>query len=165
MNPTLAIKAQTRIDTITAGLQVTGSAQEPDIAFISTPSLPQDEILSRILFGENVANLSATQAIQLAAALNGLRGGGGGLNPMGKLQGATGIDRIGIVGGDEETGRGTSLAVGQRISNNIYVEIITDSRGFTATQLEIALSRTLSLLSKTGTNAGSSANLRYSKDY
>ena len=165
MNPTLAIKAETRIDTVTAGLQVTGSAQQPDIAFISTPSLPQDEILSRILFGDNVANLSATQAIQLAAALNGLRGGSGGLNPMGKLQGATGIDRIGIVGGDEQTGRGTSLAVGQRISNDIYVEIITDSRGFTATQLEIALSKTLSLLSKTGTNAGSSANLRYSKDY
>lgn len=165
MNPTLAIKAETRIDTVTAGLQVTGSAQQPDIAFISTPSLPQDEILSRILFGDNVANLSATQAIQLAAALNGLRGGSGGLNPMGKLQGATGIDRIGIVSGDEQTGRGTSLAVGQRISNDIYVEIITDSRGFTATQLEIALSKTLSLLSKTGTNAGSSANLRYSKDY
>ena len=165
MNPTLQIKAQTRIDTVTAGIQVTGSAQQPDIAFISTPTLPQDEILARILFGDNVANLSAVQAVQLAAALNGLRGGSGGLNPMGKLQGASGIDRIGIVGGDETTGRGTSLAVGQHISNNIYVEVITDSKGFTATQLEIALSKALSLLSRTGTNAGSSANLRYSKDY
>ncbi|MEC3951239.1 translocation/assembly module TamB domain-containing protein [Sphingobium sp. HWE2-09] len=165
MNPILAIKAQTRIDTVTAGIQVSGSAQQPDIAFISTPTLPQDEILSRILFGDNVANLSPMQAVQLAAALNGLRGGSGGLNPMGKLQGASGIDRIGIVGGDDTTGRGTSLAVGQHISNNIYVEVITDSKGFTATQLEIALSKTLSLLSKTGTNAGSSANLRYSKDY
>ena len=164
-NPTLQITAQTRIDTVTAGIRVTGSAQQPDISFISTPTLPQDEILSRILFGDNVANLSAMQAVQLAAALNGLRGGSGGLNPMGKLQGATGLDRIGIVGGDEATGRGTSLAVGQHISNNIYVEVITDSKGFTATQLEIALSKTLSLLSKTGTNAGSSANLRYSKDY
>lgn len=165
LNPTLQIKAQTRIDTVTAGIQVAGSAQQPDISFISTPTLPQDEILSRILFGDNVANLSPLQAVQLAAALNGLRGGGGGLNPMGKLQGASGIDRIGIVSGDEATGRGTSLAVGQHISNNIYVEVVTDSRGFTATQLEIALSRALSLLSKTGTNAGSSANLRYSKDY
>ncbi|MDO7836506.1 translocation/assembly module TamB domain-containing protein [Sphingobium sp. HBC34] len=165
LNPVLAIKAETRIDTVTAGIQVTGNAQQPSIAFISTPTLPQDEILSRILFGDNVANLSAVQAVQLAAALNGLRGGSGGLNPMGKLQNASGIDRIGIVGGDEATGRGTSLAVGQHISNNVYVEVITDSKGFTATQLEIALSRTLSLLSKTGTNAGSSANLRYSKDY
>ena len=164
-NPTLQITAETQIDTVSAGIRVTGSAQQPDISFISTPTLPQDEILARILFGDNVANLSAVQAVQLAAALNGLRGGSGGLNPMGKLQGATGLDRIGIVGGDEATGRGTSLAVGQHISNNIYVEVITDSKGFTATQLEIALSKTLSLLSKTGTNAGSSANLRYSKDY
>jgi translocation and assembly module TamB len=84
---------------------------------------------------------------------------------MGKLQGASGLDRIGIVGGDEDTGRGTSLAVGQHISNNIYVEVVTDSKGFTATQLEVALSKTLSILSKTGTNAGSSAALRYSRDY
>ncbi|AMK19371.1 MULTISPECIES: translocation/assembly module TamB domain-containing protein [Sphingobium] len=165
MNPVLAIRAETRINTVTAGIAVGGTAQRPDISFVSTPSLPQDEILARILFGDNVANLSATQAIQLAAALNGLRGGGGGLNPMGKLQNASGVDRIGIVGGDDGTGRGTSLAVGQHISNNIYVEVITDPKGFTATQLEISLSRTLSLLSKTGTNAGSSANLRYSKDY
>nr|WP_087576023.1 translocation/assembly module TamB domain-containing protein [Sphingomonas sp. CDS-1] len=165
MNPALAIRADTRIDDVTAGIAVGGTAQRPDIAFVSTPTLPQDEILARILFGDNVANLSATQAIQLAAALNGLRGGGGGLNPMGKLQNASGVDRIGIVGGDEATGHGTSLSVGQHISNNIYVEVITDPKGFTATQLEISLSKTLSLLSKTGTNAGSSANLRYSKDY
>lgn len=165
MNPVLAIRAETRINTVAAGIAVGGTAQKPDISFISTPTLPQDEILARILFGDNVANLSATQAIQLAAALNGLRGGGGGLNPMGKLQNASGVDRIGIVGGDKDTGRGASLAVGQHISNNIYVEVITDPKGFTATQLEISLSKTLSLLSKTGTNAGSSANLRYSKDY
>ncbi|HKT77435.1 MAG TPA: translocation/assembly module TamB domain-containing protein, partial [Sphingobium sp.] len=145
MNPSLAIRAETRINTVTAGIAVGGTAQRPDISFVSTPTLPQDEILARILFGDNVANLSAVQAIQLAAALNGLRGGGGGLNPMGKLQNASGVDRIGIVGGDEATGRGTSIAVGQHISNNIYVEVITDPKGFTATQLEISLSKTLSL--------------------
>lgn len=165
MNPTLAIRAVTRVDTVEAGIAVAGSAQRPDITFVSTPTLPQDEILARILFGDNVANLSPMQAVQLGIALNGLRGGSGGLNPMGKLQNASGVDRIGIVSGDEASGRGTSLAVGQHISNNVYVEVLTDSKGFTATQLEVALSKTLSLLSKTGTNTGSSANLRYSKDY
>jgi translocation and assembly module TamB len=165
LNPSLSIRAMTRVDDVSAGISVAGTAQRPDITFVSTPTLPQDEILARILFGDDVANLSPTQAVQLGIALNGLRGGGGGLNPMGKLQGASGVDRIGIVNGDEESGRGTSLAVGQHISNNVYVEVLTDSKGFTATQLEIALSKTLSLLSKTGTNTGSSANLRYSKDY
>jgi translocation and assembly module TamB len=164
-NPTLNIRAETTIDSVTAAIVVGGTAQQPDIAFSSTPSLPQDEILSRILFGSNVANLSATQAIQLAVALNGLRGSGGGLNPMGKLQNASGVDRLRILGSDEASGRGTALAVGQHISNNVYVEIITDAKGFTATQLEVSLSKALSLLSKTGGNSGSSANLRYSKDY
>src|SRR3546814_15768544 len=85
-------------------LNISGRAQNPQIAFTSTPSLPQDEVMSRILFGESVTNLSATQAIQLAASLNSLRGGGGGLNPLGKLQSAAGIDRLRILGSDPATG-------------------------------------------------------------
>jgi translocation and assembly module TamB len=122
-------------------------------------------VLSRILFGSNIANLSATQAIQLAAALNGLRGGGGGLNPLGKLQGASGISRLRILGADSATGRGTSLAAGQYLTNNVYVEIITDAKGFAATQIEIALTKAFSILSQTGGASGTSANLRYSRDY
>lgn len=164
-NPSIAIRASTTVENVSAILTVTGTAQRPEVAFSSTPSLPQDEVLSRILFGSNVANLSATQAIQLAAALNSLSGSGGGLNPLGKLQNASGIDRLRILGADSATGRGTSLAAGQYLTNNVYVEIITDAKGFTATQLEVALSKTLSILSKTGSATGTSANLRYSKDY
>ena len=51
------------------------------------------------------------------------------------------------------------------ISNDIYIEIITDARGFTATQLEVALSRSLSVLSQAGSFSGTSVNVRYSKDY
>jgi translocation and assembly module TamB len=52
------------------------------------------------------------------------------------------------------------------LSDDIYIEIVTDARGFTATQLEIALSRSLSLLSQFGTSSGATnVNLRYSKDY
>src|SRR3546814_19740181 len=86
-------------------LNISGRAQNPQIAFTSTPSLPQDEVMSRILFGESVTNLSATQAIQLAASLNSLRGGGGGLNPLGKLQSAAGIDRLRILGSDRSEER------------------------------------------------------------
>jgi translocation and assembly module TamB len=164
-NPTVSIKASTTVDNVSAILNVTGTGQNPQIAFTSTPSLPQDEVLSRILFGSNIANLSATQAIQLAAALNGLRGGGGGLNPLGKLQGASGISRLRILGADSATGRGTSLAAGQYLTNNVYVEIITDAKGFAATQIEIALTKAFSILSQTGGASGTSANLRYSRDY
>jgi translocation and assembly module TamB len=164
-NPTIDIGATTTTEGVTAILNVTGTAEAPRIAFTSTPALPQEEVLSRILFGSTVTNLNATEAIQLAAALNSLRGQGGGLNPLGKLRSATGIDRLRILSADETTGRGTALSAGKYITNDIYVEIITDARGYTATQLEVALSRALSILSQTGSFGGSSVSVKYSKDY
>jgi translocation and assembly module TamB len=165
-DPDINIQATTTTDGITAVINVTGTGQRPQISFTSTPTLPQDEVLSRLLFGTNPENLSATEAIQLAAALNSLRGsGGGGLNPLGKLRSATGFDRLRVLGADEATGRGTSLAAGKYLTDNIYVEIVTDARGFTATQLQIALTRTLSLLTQTGSFGGSAASLRYSRDF
>lgn len=165
-DPDINIQATTTTNGITAVINVTGTGQRPQISFTSTPALPQDEVLSRLLFGTSPANLSATEAIQLASALNGLRGsGGGGLNPLGTLRSATGFDRLRVLGADEAGGRGTSLAAGKYLTDDIYIEIVTDARGFTATQLEIALTRALSLLTSTGSFGGSSASLRYSKDY
>jgi translocation and assembly module TamB len=164
-NPQLDIAASTTVEGVSATITIGGYAQRPQISFTSTPALPQDEVLSRLLFGTSITSLSPTQAIQLAAALNSLRGSGGGLNPLGKLRGLAGIDRLRVLGADQSAGRGTALAAGKYISNNIYVEIVTDARGFTATQLEISLSRALSVLSQTGSFGGSNVSLRYKKVY
>jgi translocation and assembly module TamB len=164
-DPQLDLSATTTVEGVTAKIVIGGHALNPQVSFTSTPTLPQDEVLSRLLFGSSVTNLSPTQAIQLAAALNSLRGSGGGLNPLGKLRSASGIDRLRVLGADKTAGRGTALAAGQYISNDIYVEVITDARGFTATQIEVALSKALSVLSQTGSFGGSNVSLRYSKDY
>jgi translocation and assembly module TamB len=164
-DPQLDLSASTTVEGITATILIGGHALNPQVTFTSTPTLPQDEVLSRLLFGSSVTSLSPTQALQLAAALNSLRGSGGGLNPLGKLRSASGIDRLRVLGADKTAGRGTALAAGQYISNDIYVEVITDARGFTATQLEVALSKALSVLSQTGSFGGSNVSLRYSKDY
>ncbi len=164
-DPDIDILATTTADGVTANITISGTGNRPQIAFSSTPALPQDEVLSRLLFGTNPANLSATEAIQLAAALNSLRpSSGGGLNPLGKLRSATGFDRLRIVGAGE-TGGGTGLAAGKYLTDNIYVEIVTDARGFTATQLEIALTKALKLLTSAGSFGGSDVKLKYSKDY
>jgi translocation and assembly module TamB len=164
-DPTIDISASTTTNGINAIINITGTGQRPQVAFTSSPALPQDEVLSRLLFGSSPQNLSATEAIQLAAALNSLRGGGGGLNPLGKLRSAAGIDRLRILSADQASGRGTALAAGKYITDNIYVEIITDAKGFTATQLEIALTRSLSILSQTGSFTGSGASVKYQKDF
>jgi translocation and assembly module TamB len=164
-DPDINILATTTNDNVTFNIAITGTGQRPQIAFTSTPSLPQDEVVSRLLFGTNPENLSATEAIQLAAALNSLRGSGGGLNPLGKLRSATGFDRLRVLGADEASGRGTSLAAGKYLTDDIYIEIVTDARGFTATQLTIALTRAISVLSQAGSFGGSNVQLRYSRDF
>lgn len=164
-DPQLNIIASTTAEGVTANIDIGGSAQTPVIQFTSIPNLPQDEVLSRLLFGGSVTSLSAIEAVQLAAALNSLRGGGTGLNPIGQLRRAAGIDRLRVLGADDATGRGTALSAGKYITRDIYIEIITDARGFTATQLEIALTRALSILSSTASAGGSNVSLRYSRDY
>ena len=161
----IELSASATIDNVDVSINVSGSSTNPQIAFSSSPGLPQDEIVSRILFGSSVTQISAIQAVQLAASLNSLRGGGGGLNPLGRLRSATGIDRLRIIDADTATGHGTAVAAGMYLSDDIYVEIITDAKGYTATQIEISLSRTLSLLSQFGTNSGTNVNIRYHREY
>ena len=165
LDPDLQITADTSVEGVTATINIGGTATRPQISFTSTPVLPQDEVLSRLLFGSSVTSLSPTQALQLAAALNSLREGGGGVNPLGKLRGASGLDRLRVLGADQATGRGTSLAAGKYISNRVFVEVITDTKGFTQTQLTIALSKALSILSQAGGVTGPAVTLRYSKQY
>jgi translocation and assembly module TamB len=164
-DPTIAMVATEDIEDVTVNVNVAGRATDPQITFSSVPGLPQDEILSRILFGSSIASISTLQAVQLAASLNSLRGSGGGLNPLGKLRSASGIDRLRILGPDEATGRGTALAAGQYLTDDIYIELITDTRGFTATQLEVSLTPWLSVLSQAGGSGVSNLNVRIKKNY
>lgn len=164
-NPSLRVSASSEVDGTTVRVNIAGTGNNPQITFSSTPALPQDEIMARILFGGSVAELSAIQAVQLAASLNTLRGGSGGLNPLGVLQSATGLDRLRILGADERTGRSTAVALGHYITNDVYVEIVTDARGFTATQIEISLTPALSVLSQFNSFGTSNVNVRYRKDY
>ncbi len=164
-NAVISLTAEDTINDVDITINVSGSVSNPRISFSSSPGLPQDEILSRILFGNSVGSLSALQAVQLAASLNSLRGSGGGLNPIGKLRAATGFDRLRILGADQTTGRGTAIAAGKYITNDIYLEIITDARGYTATQLEVALTPSLSILSRAGGTSGTNLTVRYKKSY
>jgi len=164
-DPAVAIAATDDIGDLAVSVRVSGRATDPQVTFSSTPALPDDEVLSRVLFGSSIANLSAIQAVQLASSLNALRASGGGLNPLGRLRSATGLSRLRILASDEASGRGTALAAGHYLTDDIYVELITDARGFTATQLEVSLTRWLSLLSQAGGSGANSVNLRIRKDY
>jgi translocation and assembly module TamB len=163
---TILIQAVSLSDGFEAGVVIEGTARRPTIGFTSNPPLPDDEVLARLLFGTSVADLNVTEAVQLATALASLRGGGnGGIDPVGRLRRASGLDRIRLTGGDATTGMGSGIAIGERIGRNLYVEIATDTRGNALTNLQFTLTRVLSLLVEVTTLGDASANLRYARDY
>ncbi|CAN5841654.1 hypothetical protein BH11PSE6_BH11PSE6_02350 [soil metagenome] len=164
-NPSLDIAANADSTGLSATIRVTGSAQRPDISFSSVPALPEDELLSRLLFGTSITNLSAPEALQLAAAVAALRDGSGGLNPINAVRRAAGLDRLRILAADPQTGAGTSVAAGKYITRRLFAEIITDGQGYSATRVEFQVTRWLSVLSSISTLGRQSVNLRASKDY
>jgi translocation and assembly module TamB len=122
-------------------------------------------VLSRLLFGSSITNISAVEALQLGAAVASLRGGGGGLDPINKLRSAIGLDRLRIVGSDPVTGRGTSIAVGKYLGRRFFVELVTDGQGYSATSLEFRVTKWLALLATISTVGNDSVNVKVSKDY
>jgi translocation and assembly module TamB len=164
-NPALDIEANADATGLNASIRVTGTALKPEIGFSSTPALPQDELLSRLLFGTSITNLSAPEALQLAAAVAALRSGDGGLNPINAVRRAAGLDRLRILPADPQTGQGTSVAAGKYVTRRLYAEIVTDGQGYSATRLEFQVTRWLSILSSISTLGRQSANVRVSRDY
>jgi translocation and assembly module TamB len=165
VNPQLDIAAEARVRGLAAQIRVTGRSQRPEILFASTPALPQDELLSRILFGTSITNLSAPEAVQLAAAVASLNDPGGGLDPINALRRSIGLDRLRILPADVTQGIGTQFAAGKYLGRRVYVEVVTDARGYSATIVEYQISRWLSLLSSISTIGRESVNVRVSRDY
>lgn len=163
-DPTLDIVAQGDTQGLSATIRVGGTGQKPDITFASVPALPQEELLSRLLFGTSITNLSAPEAVQLAAAVASMRGGAG-LNPINALRQAVGLDRLRILPADATTGQRTAVAAGKYISRRAFVEIITDGAGYSATRAEFQVTRWLSILSTLSSVGRQSAAVRISKDY
>lgn len=164
-DPRLDIAAEFEETGLTARVTVQGTASRPDIAFTSTPALPEEELLSRLLFGNSVTDISAPEALQLGAALASLRGGGGGLDPINKLRSAIGLDRLRIVPADPATDRETAIAVGKYFGRRFYAELVTDGKGYSATSLEFRITRWLSLLASVSSVGHQNVGVKASKDY
>jgi len=163
-DPRLNIRAETNVNDLAVAVTVTGNASQPIIDFSSVPALPEEELLARMLFGDGITNLSATDALQLGAAVASLRGGGG-MDPINRLRTSIGLDRLRIVPADPALDRGTAIALGKNFGRRFYAEIITDGRGYSATSLEFRVTSWLSILASIDTLSRGSLAGEYRKDY
>ncbi len=164
IDPQLDIAAEATRNGTDVTIAITGRSQASQIALSSEPDLPDEEILAQLLFGGSVTTLSATDAVQLAAALAALQGGGG-LDPIGNLRRSIGLDQLRIVAADPAIGQSTGVALGKYLGRRVYVELITDGQGYSATSVEYRVTSWLALLGTVSTIGRDSVLAEVSRDY
>jgi translocation and assembly module TamB len=151
----------TREDTsLTAVVKIQGTAAKPEITLTSKPELPSDEVLSQVLFGSSAAQLTPIEAAQLASALAALAGGGG-FDVIGNLRSFARLDRLAFA----ESATGMTVSGGKYVTDDVYVEIIGGGREGPAAQVEWRIRRTLSLVSRIGSQNDAKLSVRWRKDY
>jgi len=181
IDPTLDFTAQTTVLDVTAILKITGLADSPVFTLTSTPELPQDEILARLLFGESASQLSTLQVAEIGVALTSLSGSGTGLNPLVRIQKSLGLDRLAVGGGTSTTGNttntGATLEAGRYVSKRVYVGAKQSTTGATQLQVQVDLTKHLKLQSQLGNGTapvqgttpendpGSSVGISYQFEY
>ncbi|CAO4168688.1 Translocation/assembly module TamB domain-containing protein [Methylorubrum populi] len=155
--PDLDFAAETKAADVTARVNVTGSAAQPDFVLSSDPSLPQDEILSRILFKKAAAGLSPFQALQLAQAVAQLSGGAGGPDVFEAARKGLGLDSL-----DVSTGASGGPAVGasRYINDRISVGVKAGAKpADTAATINYDVTRRIKLNGEAGSDGRTSVGV------
>ncbi|MES1989358.1 MAG: translocation/assembly module TamB domain-containing protein [Pseudomonadota bacterium] len=150
----------------TGNINVAGNDAKPKITLTSTPSLPEDEILSRILFDKGVGELSAMETLQLARALAELSGvsiGGTGGGIMDRVQETLSLDVFRI---DSGASGATTVEAGKYIQEGIYVgleqgALASDS----AVKVEIEVTKQISVETNIGQNSSGDVGVNWKWDY
>ncbi|MDB5649140.1 MAG: hypothetical protein JWL62_660, partial [Hyphomicrobiales bacterium] len=158
--PDLDFSAQTLASDVTAIVTVTGPANEPSFAFSSQPDLPQDEVLSRILFSKASGGLSPFQALQLAQAASQFSGGGD--DSFERLRKSLGVDSLDIAAGAGGPGLGISRAIGDRVTVGVKAGATPSQTGLS---VDIDITRRLRVQSQLGSDGSTSVGVGAEWDY
>jgi translocation and assembly module TamB len=169
IDPTLDFTAQTTVADATTTLHITGLADSPQFELSSSPPLPQDEILARLLFGESASQLSALQVAQIGAALASLSGvGGTGPNPLARVQKSLGLDVLSVSGGSSgpqgAQNTGTIVEAGRYVSNRVFVAARESTTGFSQMEVDVDLSKHLKLQTRVGNGTATTQGITPEND-
>lgn len=161
MVPWILFEATTTQGDYNITLRLEGEATEPTLTITSSPDLPEEEVLARLLFNKGLSNLSPIQAAQLASAVASLAGKGG-EGIMSRLRQNFGLDDL-DVGTDDEGN--TTLKAGKYISDNVYSDVTIGGKKGTTVNLNLDLTSHITARGSVAADGDSSIGLFFEKDY
>ena len=162
VTPELDLVAETSAGGVTARISVTGPAAQPSFAITSTPALPEDEILSRVLFQQSSGSLSPFQALELANSVATLSGRG---DAFERLRRSLGVNSLNIT--SSASGNGSPvLGIGRAINDRISVGVTTGARPRdNGVSVNLDVTRHVRLQAGVDASGGSSAGVGAEWDY
>ncbi len=170
-DPLLAITGSREIGDITAMMQIEGYASNPKITFSSTPPLPQEEILARLIFGKGLESMSVTQSLLLANALSTFKGKNN-LNFTDKIRSAFGLDVLEFKErkapeGDDFESSSQLVSVGKQLSDKVYLSIdqSVSGEGGTVAKVQFDVTPTLKIEADVGGDKNSGLGFAWVKKY
>jgi len=151
---------------ITARLVLNGNISAPQCRLESTPPLPEDEILSHVLFKRDTSRISPYQAIQIASAAQQLSSGLSGPGFLYQFRRAVGVDTLELRESEVEDGD-SSVAAGKYITPELYVEVSSTLGGEGQTDMtaEYEINRHFSVETSAGPRMRPGIGLNWKTDY
>jgi translocation and assembly module TamB len=159
--PVVSVAASNESDGVTSFVRIDGPATEPVVSFTSSPPLPEEEVLSHLLFGRGIQNLSALQAAQLANAVATLAGRGG-VGIVGRLRQGFGLDDLDVQTSAEG---GATVRAGKYLGENLYTGVEVDDQGQSQINLNLDLSESVTVRARTGSSGDSGLGIFFERDY
>jgi translocation and assembly module TamB len=160
-DPFIRLVATTETEAGTViSIVVEGPAGEPEVRFLSVPELPQDEVLSQLIFGRDLQSISPLQAIQLASAISTLAGRGGGA--LDKLRANIGLDDFDVSTDEEGT---AAVRAGKYLSENVYTDVTVTSEGGTEVNLNLDLTDEITAKGSIDQDGETGIGIFFQRDY
>jgi translocation and assembly module TamB len=178
IDPALDIVAEASAADITADVTIAGLASAPTVTLSSTPPLPRDEILARLLFGTGVRQMTAGQGLELAEAAAAFSGGGPGM--LDRLRGGLGLDWLRLGQGPAgaassilnpsvvtpTTTSTTAVSAGKYIAPGVSVGVTQGvSPPTSKVTVEVDVGHHVTVDTEAGQNFGTGIGLNYNYDY
>lgn len=148
-------------DDIDAILNVAGTIERPEVELTSDPVLPEDEVLSRVLFGRSPSQLTALETARLAAALTQLSGGGG-FDLLGGIEQALGLDTFDVGSGASGDFEVTS---GKYLTEDVYLEVRSGEAGAPGVAIEWEPIDNIEVEAATGSEDGQEFSIQWKRDF
>lgn len=161
MVPVIRLVAETLENSVTTRIIIDGDVRDPDIKFESSPEMPEEEVLSQLLFGRGIDNISPLQAAQLANAIAVLAGrAGDGI--VGRLRKQVGLDDLDLATDDEGN---VSVRAGKYLTDKVYTDVSVGDDGKSALSLNMDISNTLRTRGSVASDGESTIGIFFERDY